>query len=106
MRAQQRVCQAAGLLPRHGRAVQVDPINPTLKAPVSKRLKVNFNIPLSSFAFKFNLRRYSTVVNQTMFLKTNGTGAFGKITIVVLPPELDMALPSAGAYTRPLLSST
>ena len=37
----------------------------------------------------------NTVVNQTMFLKTNGTGAFGKITIVVLPPSLDMALPSA-----------
>ena len=44
---------------RHGRAVQVDPINPTLKAPGNKRLKVNFDEPLSNFACIFNLRRCS-----------------------------------------------
>jgi len=42
-----------------GRAVQVDPIKPTLKAPGSKRLKLIFDGPLSNFAFKFNLRRYT-----------------------------------------------
>jgi len=42
-----------------GEAVQVDPIKPTLKAPGTKRLKLEYYKLLSSFAFKFNLRRYS-----------------------------------------------
>ena len=41
-----------------GRAVQLDPIKPTLKAPGFKRLKLRSGKPLSSFAFKVNLRRY------------------------------------------------
>ena len=43
---------------RRGRAVQVVPIKPTLKAPGIKRLKLIRDVPLSIFAFKFNLRRY------------------------------------------------
>ena len=39
--------------------MQVDPIKPTLKAPGTKRLKVNCVVPLSNFAFNFNLRRYN-----------------------------------------------
>jgi len=39
--------------------VQVDPIKPTLKAPGSKRLKLECDEPLSHFAFNFNLRRYN-----------------------------------------------
>ena len=46
--------------PPHGRAVQVDPIKPTLKASGTKRLKLTHVKLLSSFAFKFNLRRYTT----------------------------------------------
>jgi hypothetical protein len=42
-----------------GRAVQVAPIKPTLKAPGTKRLKLDYDAPLSSVAFKFNLRRYT-----------------------------------------------
>jgi hypothetical protein len=42
-----------------GRAVQVDPMKLTLKLPGTKRLKLEFDELLSSFAFKFNLRRYS-----------------------------------------------
>ena len=42
-----------------GKAVQVDPIKPTLKAPGTQRLKLKYDNPLSSFAFKFNLRRYT-----------------------------------------------
>jgi hypothetical protein len=34
-------------------------MRPTLKPPGCKRLKLNCNIPLSNFAFKFNLRRYN-----------------------------------------------
>jgi hypothetical protein len=43
-----------------GRAVQVDPIKPTLKAPGTKRLKLKHDEPLSRFAFKFNLRRFNS----------------------------------------------
>jgi len=34
-------------------------MKPTLKAPGTKRLKLKYDVPLSNFAFKFNLRRYS-----------------------------------------------
>jgi len=36
-------------------------MKPTLKAPGTKRLKLKYNILLSSFAFNCNLRRYTTV---------------------------------------------
>jgi hypothetical protein len=39
-------------------AVHIDPIKPKLKPPGTKRLKLKCDILLSSFAFKFNLRRY------------------------------------------------
>ena len=42
-----------------GRAVQVDPIKPTWKAPGTKRLKLIYDRVLSKRAFKFNLRRYT-----------------------------------------------
>ena len=44
-----------------GRAVQLDPMKPTLKAPrtTSKRLKLTYDEPLSIFAFNFNLRCYN-----------------------------------------------
>jgi hypothetical protein len=40
-----------------GGAVQIAPIKPKLKAPVNKRLTLEYD-PISCFAFKFNLRRY------------------------------------------------
>ena len=45
--------------PAPGRVVQVDPIKPTLIAPGSERLKLNYDDPLSNFAFNFYLRRYN-----------------------------------------------
>jgi hypothetical protein len=39
--------------------VQVDPMRPTLKPPRSKRLKLRCVVPLSNFAFKFDLRRHN-----------------------------------------------
>jgi len=39
--------------------VQVDPIQPTLKAPGINRLKLKYDEPLSNVALKFNLHRYS-----------------------------------------------
>ena len=44
--------------PARGRAVQVDPIKPMLRAPGTERLKLKQSVLLSRFAFKFNLRRY------------------------------------------------
>jgi hypothetical protein len=38
--------------------VQVDPFKPTLKPPATKRLKLKYEEPLSSYGFKFDLRRY------------------------------------------------
>ena len=42
-----------------GGAVQVGPMKPILKPPRSKRLKLKYDVLLSYFAFKFNLRRYT-----------------------------------------------
>jgi hypothetical protein len=39
--------------------VRVDPIKPTLKAPGTIRLKLHYDKLLSTFAFKFYLRRYT-----------------------------------------------
>ena len=42
-----------------GRAVQVDPIKPTVEAAGSKRLKLEHGRLLSNVGFNFHLRRYS-----------------------------------------------
>jgi hypothetical protein len=48
--------------------VQVDTLKPTLKAPGTKRLKLDFDELLSSFAFKFNLRRYAKAIKNEVEL--------------------------------------
>ena len=48
--------------PSHGEAVQADPIEPKLKAPGTNLLTLRYDELLSIFAFKVNLRRYTTVV--------------------------------------------
>ena len=50
--------------------MQIDPIKPTLKAPGIKLLQLKCDKPLSNFAFKFNLRRYTTVVVAAALLAT------------------------------------
>jgi hypothetical protein len=52
---------AAFLRARLGRAVQVDTIKPKLKPPGTKRLKPKCDILLSTSAFKFSLRRYTSL---------------------------------------------
>jgi hypothetical protein len=42
-----------------GRAVQVEPVKHMLKPPGTKHLQLKCDILLSTFAFSFNLRRYS-----------------------------------------------
>ena len=53
---------------RPGRAVQVDPIKPALKAPGTKRLKLKYDELLSNLAFKFNLRRYTLVLDEVSMI--------------------------------------
>jgi len=48
----------------HGRAVQVNPTKPTLKAPRTECLKLEHEKALSNFGFKFNLRRYTVEVKE------------------------------------------
>ena len=62
-----------GGVARGGRAVQVDPIKPTLTAPGSKRLKLKFDEPLSNFAFKFNMRCYTAGGDDNL-----GAGAWSR----------------------------
>jgi hypothetical protein len=48
--------------------VQVDPFKPALKAPGTKRLKLIHDGPLSNFAFKLKLRRYTKDALDTLVL--------------------------------------
>jgi len=48
---------------RSGEAVQVDPINPTLKAPGTKRLKLEMMHCFQLLLSKFNLRLYNPVMD-------------------------------------------
>ena len=59
---------------RRGRAVQIDPVKPTLKAPGSKSSKLKYHKLVSSFAFKFNLRRCTV---GTAAVKNLGVGVGG-----------------------------
>ena len=67
--------------------MQVDPIKPALKAVGTKRLKLNYDGPLSKIAFNFNLRRFN-----------KAPAAFGLCTYLLNTGW-------AGAYTRPPHSS-
>jgi len=83
--------------------VQVDPFKPTLKAPGIKRLKLNCDQSLSSFAFKFNLRRYSVVRNAGALCAMCQLGtAFAAWRAL---RTNDLRQRKAGPYTRPLLTS-
>ena len=48
--------------------MQVDPIKPTFKAPDAQRLKVKHDELLSSFAFNFNLRRYTLILLAALLI--------------------------------------
>ena len=47
--------------------MQVDPIQPTLKPPRTKDLKLKCDKLPSTFAFKFNLRRHTMVPYTSVF---------------------------------------
>ena len=94
----------------HGRAMQVEPIKPTLKAPGIKLLKLKCDRPLSKFALKFNLRCYSTASNAAHLL-LELLGQHPAMRRVVAREVESFCFRrgvglKAGAYTRPLFSST
>jgi hypothetical protein len=43
-----------------GRAVQIDPMKPMLKAPGSNLLKLKYDVLLSNFAVNFSLSHYTS----------------------------------------------
>jgi hypothetical protein len=61
-------------LDRNGRAVQLEPMKPKLKPPGTKRLKPNFDVLLSTSAFKFNLRRYTTGMARSVSASSSSQG--------------------------------
>jgi hypothetical protein len=84
--------------------VQVDPIKPKLKPPGTKRLKRKCDIVLSTLAFKINLGRYNKgccLVDQCAAPRKQPTT---NNRLPLTCPEHAGLL--AGAYTRPLFSST
>jgi len=77
--------------------VQVRPMNPVLKAPEIKRLKLEYDKLLSSFAFNFNLRRFMEDKNRTEFSVIDGvryfnTGDIGAFTAKVGRCKLTRAM--------------
>jgi len=78
-----------------GRAVQVDPIEPKLKLPGTKRLKLKCDILLSTSAFKFNLRRYGEVRVWDMRTRTMISHLVGRCRLTVSKPMLKAPVVSA-----------
>jgi hypothetical protein len=54
-----------------GEAAQVDPMNPILKPPGTQHLKLKCDTPLSTSAFKFNLRGYDWVLTAGVLALTH-----------------------------------
>ena len=76
--------------------MQVEPLKSKLKATGAERLKLKHDDLLSRFAFKFNLRRYNMALRTTILAKMTNR-------LMSLATANGLA---AGAYTRPLFSST
>jgi hypothetical protein len=94
--------------PARGRAVQVDPIKPEFKPPGTTRLKLKCDDPLSNFAFKINLRRYTVALaapQPTMLIDDWILVQSSCADTAELLSDVRREL-EAGAYTRPLFSST
>ena len=69
----------------HGRAVQVEPLKPKLIVPGSKCSNLRYDKLLSTLAFKFNSRRFSTV-------RSNDYGNLGR-TVQVDPCKAKLKPP-------------
>ena len=96
----------------HGRAVQLAPIKPRLKAPGTKRLKLKCDVLLSASAFKFNLRRYNMEESHDITMCAYPSSEYfflfkGSVQAVVSEHKAgDGPGSMVGAYTRPLFGLT
>jgi hypothetical protein len=80
-------------------------MKPILKPPGTKHLTLKCGILLSTFGFKFNLRHYNPVGLVLRFLLQRNAMSEEHIDLlwdITQKPDTF----EAGAYTRPLLSST
>jgi hypothetical protein len=75
-------------------------MKPTLKVPVTERLKLHDVQPVSTFAFTSNLRRYIVVSADPR------DASSARLARAVAAGSKVAAGKAAGAYTRPVLSST
>ena len=74
---------------QRGEAVHVDPIKPTLRAPGIKRLKLKCDKLRSTFAFKFNLRRYTKAAAQVAHEGGGGGANRQGLTLVHIRAQLE-----------------
>ena len=100
------------MAPCHGRAVQVEAIEPILKAPGNLLLTLRCNEPLSNFASNFNLRRYMMVEVQNQPEIIGASGIYNLLEdLSAANEELDIVEKGlndflAGAYRASFFSST
>jgi len=78
-------------------------MEPTLKAPGAKRLKLKNDESLSNFAFNFNLRRY-TVVAAEREDREGRDVVRNKISVVIQAGRRRLA-PSNPVLTAPMISA-
>jgi len=105
----------AGASTALGRVVQVDPMNPKLKPPGTKRLKPKCDGKLSTSAFKFNSRRYDLDGKYSVFAEVvSGFDVLLEVNALFEPRKLAAAAARAagggggggGGSGRGLHSST
>ena len=81
-------------------------MKPTLNAPVTKRLKLKYDKLLSSFAFKFNSRRYNAgdaalfLWDAAMKPKKKGEGGAGAGEDLMGGGTMATAVVDAGGVSR------
>jgi hypothetical protein len=89
-----------------GRAVQVDPIKPALKATGSDCLKLKCDDMLSNFAFKLNLRLYNKGLDTQAQLKMGNGQFYGFNYLQSVSDTLARGfLNSVSAFQETLISS-
>jgi len=101
---------ATPVLPHYpGRAVQVQPMKPVLKAPGSMLLKLRYDGPLSKFAFRFNLRHYTPATRAPAtfptlaWISSPHSSTPGRQPRLPPPAAAGLALPRHTSFDPPLL---
>jgi len=85
-----------------GKTVQAHPIKPTLKAPGTKHLTLEYNELLSNSGFKFNLRRYTEGTEGAKAATAAATAAAGTATAAAGGGKVPVAAPSLAAVRASL----